>query len=156
MIKKVLGLLWRRTPRRLRRWGAHLSQQHFTVSAAAIVLDEQERLLLLKHVFRGGEGWGVPGGFISSGEQPDAAVMRELREETGLEIERAELAFVRTLEHVNHVEMVFRCRARSVDAKAQSLEISELKWCAPDRLPEGLGRDQRYIIKRALEDRANE
>lgn len=155
MLKKLLGLVWRTTPRRMRRWSALLLQTRFTVSVGAVVVDDVGRVLLLKHVFRTGEGWGIPGGFISKSEQPEAALRRELLEETGLELEEALLAFTRTIERVNHVEIIFRCRPRGV-AAARSLEINRLEWFARDQLPENLGRDQRYLIKRALDDGANE
>ncbi len=149
MLKKVLGLVWRAAPGRLRRWSAHVFQTRFTVSAGAVVLDESGRVLLLRHVFRTGTGWGIPGGFINKGEQPDAAIRRELLEETGLELEQVELAFTRTLERINHFEVIFRCRTRG-QAVARSLEINQVKWFALDGLPEELGQDQRRIIKRAL------
>jgi 8-oxo-dGTP diphosphatase len=157
MLKKVLGLLWRAAPKGLRKIGARLLQTRFTASAGAVVTDERGRVLLLKHVFRTGEGWGVPGGFIGKGEQPEAAVRRELLEETGLELESAEFAFARVIENANHMEIIFRCRARGPEeGKARSLEINRLEWFALDQLPETLGRDQRRIIKRALDVGAKE
>jgi 8-oxo-dGTP diphosphatase len=155
MLKRLLGLVWRNTPRRMRRWSALVLQPRFTVSAGAVVVDDEGRVLLLKHVFRSGAGWGIPGGFISEGEQPEAAIRRELKEETGLELEELLLAFARTLTRTRHVEIIFRCRPRGV-AAARSLEINQLEWFALDQLPESLGRDQRYLIKRALGDGANE
>jgi ADP-ribose pyrophosphatase YjhB (NUDIX family) len=154
MLKNVLGLLWRNAPAKLRRWSARRLQQRFTVSAGAVVIDDQGRVLLLKHVFRTGTGWGIPGGFIDEGEQPEAAIKRELVEETGLEIVQAELAFVRTLKAINHVEIIFRCKPRGL-ASARSFEIKELGWFDRDELPHDLGRDQREIINRALNEGAN-
>lgn len=150
MLKNVLGIVWRRTPGKLRRWSARRLQLRFTVSVGAVVVDDEGRVLLLKHVFRTGTGWGVPGGFIEEGEQPEAAIRRELFEETGLELERADFAFARTLKIVNHVEIIFRCKPRGV-AAARSLEIKDLAWFARDNLPGDLGRDQQQIIKRALQ-----
>ena len=155
MLKNVLGLLWRNTPGKLRRWSARRFQSRFTVSAGAVVVDDRGRVLLLKHVFRTGTGWGVPGGFIEEGEQPEAAIRRELFEETGLELERADFAFARTLERINHVEIIFRCKPRGL-ATARSLEIKDLAWFARDMLPGDLGSDQHLIIKRALSDGENE
>jgi len=150
MLKTVLGLLWRSMPGKLRQWSARRLQQRFTVSAGAVVVDDQRRVLLLKHVFRTGAGWGVPGGFIGEGEEPEVAIRRELLEETGLELEHAELAFVRTLKRVNHVEIIFRCRPGGT-AAARSLEIKALDWFALDNLPAELSPDQHLIIKRALQ-----
>ncbi|HKG22837.1 MAG TPA: NUDIX domain-containing protein [Blastocatellia bacterium] len=152
MLKKVLGMLWRRAPKRLRRLGVYASESRFTVTAGAVVIDKENRVLLLKHVFRVGSGLGIPGGFISKGEQPEDAIRRELREEVELEVEEPELAFVRTHKHINQVEIIFLCRP-SGPARAGSFEIQTLGWFALDSLPRELSRDQRKIIERALNHR---
>jgi 8-oxo-dGTP diphosphatase len=149
MLKKVLGILWRRTPKRLRRLGVYASEARFTVTAGAVVVDERNRVLLLKHVFRAGSGLGIPGGFISKGEQPEEAIRRELLEEVALEIEELELAFVRTQKHINQVEIIFLCRP-SGQARVNSFEVKAADWFALDSLPRELSRDQRNIIERAL------
>jgi ADP-ribose pyrophosphatase YjhB (NUDIX family) len=150
MLKKLLGALWRGTPRSLRRWSVRLVEPRFTVTAGAVVLDAGGRVLLLEHVFRMGSGWGIPGGFLKRGEQPEEAVRRELREETGLELEEVVLAFARTLKKTGQVEIIFRCRARPFETGPRSLEIKRTQWFALSELPEGLARDQRRIIERAL------
>ncbi|HEX8847048.1 MAG TPA: NUDIX domain-containing protein [Pyrinomonadaceae bacterium] len=149
----MLGALWRRAPRSLRRWSVRLVEPRFTVTAGAVVTDEEGRVLLLEHRFRVGSGWGIPGGFIEKGEQPEEALRRELREEVELEIERAEIAFVRTLKTPTQIEIIFRCRARGPTGRPNA-EIESIEWFAPDHLPQGLSQDQRELIKRALKDGA--
>jgi ADP-ribose pyrophosphatase YjhB (NUDIX family) len=153
MLKKVLGALWRNTPRSVRRWGVRLIEPRFTVTAGAVITDERGRVLLLNHVFRPGSGWGIPGGFIERGEQPEAAIRRELREEIGLELERAEIAFVRTLKRPSQVEIIFRARARGLTGN-KSVEIKSAEWFALDKLPKGLPKDQHELIGRALRNGA--
>jgi len=129
-----------------------LTQPRFTVTAGAVVCDERGRVLLLKHTLRRGSGWGIPGGFLARGEQPDEAVRREVREETGLELEGVELLFVRTLGHVRQVEVIFRASARS-DSLARlkkNFEIERAEWFAPASMPDGLSIDQRRLVARAL------
>jgi ADP-ribose pyrophosphatase YjhB (NUDIX family) len=62
------------------------------VGAYALCVDQRERILLarLSAVEVDVGAWTLPGGGLEFGEHPDAAVIRELREETGLdgEIER--------------------------------------------------------------------
>src|SRR5918911_4957103 len=113
MLKSLLAGLWRRSPRFVRRAGVWLTQPRFAVTAGAVVRDERGRVLLLRHVLRKGSGWGVPGGFLRAGEQPEEAVRREVREETGLELEAVELAFVRTIRGVRQVEVIFRASVRA-------------------------------------------
>jgi 8-oxo-dGTP diphosphatase len=62
--------------------------QHPIVAVGAIVVDEQERVLLVR---RGQppaqDRWSVPGGVVEAGETLAEACVREVREETGLEVE---------------------------------------------------------------------
>jgi G:T/U-mismatch repair DNA glycosylase/8-oxo-dGTP pyrophosphatase MutT (NUDIX family) len=50
----------------------------------ALVLDPEDRILLVRFRFPEGEVWAPPGGGIEDGETPEAAVARELAEECGL------------------------------------------------------------------------
>jgi 8-oxo-dGTP diphosphatase len=53
----------------------------------AVVKDEQGRLLLIKRGHEPGAGlWSLPGGRIEPGETDAEALVREMREETGLEV----------------------------------------------------------------------
>jgi 8-oxo-dGTP diphosphatase len=154
MRKNLLAGLWRRAPRWVRRAGVWATQARFTVTAAVVATDDAGRVLLLKHVFRGGGGWGIPGGFVEAGEQPDEAARRELREEAGLELEDLRLVHARTLRRPRQIETLFAARAADpARARAASGEVSRAEWFAPDALPAGLPRDQRRLIGRALESR---
>jgi ADP-ribose pyrophosphatase YjhB (NUDIX family) len=156
MLRGLLAGLWRGAPRFVRRAGVWLVQPRFTVTAGAVVCDERGRVLLLRHVLRKGSGWGIPGGFLRAGEPPEEAVRREVREETGLELDTVELAFVRTLRGVRQVEVIFRAsmRAAALRGLEKGFEIDRAEWFARAELPEGLGRDQRLLIARALADGA--
>src|ERR1044071_9230159 len=140
MLKSLAASLWRGAPWFVKRAGVWLTQPRFAVTAGAVIRDERGRVLLLRHVLRKGSGWGVPGGFLKAGEQPEAAIRRELLEETGLELESVELAFVRTLGGVRQVEIIFRGRLKS-DSLARvekSFEVDRAEWFARDSLPESL------------------
>ena len=95
---ELIGKIWKMLPRRLRLQIIRASQKKFTVSVGAVITDEAGKVLLLEHHLRPASGWGIPGGFVEHGEQPEAAIRRELREETGLELENVRLASVRTLQ----------------------------------------------------------
>jgi ADP-ribose pyrophosphatase YjhB (NUDIX family) len=151
MLTKFLRSLWIKSPRFFRRLTVRLIEPRFTVSVGAVVQDRQERILLLKHVFRPGSGWGIPGGFIAVGEQPEEALTREIKEETGLEIENPRLIFSRMHIKPKHLELVFLARSHGA-AEVCSMEISDAEWFGLDELPQDLNKDQRWLIKRALND----
>jgi 8-oxo-dGTP diphosphatase len=149
VLVELAGKLWRRLPQRVRRWGVMLKESRFTVTVGAVVMDEENRILLLKHRFRSGSGWGIPGGFLQPGEQPEDALRRELCEEVGLEIEELKIAFVRTLQRYSQVEIIFRCRPGS-DFHPQNHEIIRAAWFALNAFPPDLSDDQRGLIQRVL------
>jgi ADP-ribose pyrophosphatase YjhB (NUDIX family) len=151
MLKRVLAAVYRRMPISLRRGIVLMTQSRFTVTAGVVVVNDEGCVLLVKHVFRPGSGWGIPGGFINKGEQPEDAARRELREEIGLELDRVELAFVRTVEQVNQLEVIFRGYANGTP-HPRNIEIHRVAWFKPDQLPEDLPREQRKTIARALNE----
>ena len=61
-----------------------MSELRIRSAARAIVLDPDDRILLVRFVFPDGTFWATPGGGIEAGESPEEAIRRELFEETGL------------------------------------------------------------------------
>jgi len=153
MLKDFLTLLFRLTPRRVRLFLTRFGHARFIVSAGAVIVDQRGHVLLLKHVFRPGSGWGIPGGFIDADEQPEAALRRELQEEVGLELSSVKIAFARTFLH-RQVELIFHCQPNG-EANPRGLEVKTAAWFPPDALPEELSADQRGLIMRVLNDGAN-
>jgi ADP-ribose pyrophosphatase YjhB (NUDIX family) len=153
MLPDLLGAIWRRAPKFLRGWTVRLRHARFAVSAGAIISDDRGRVLLLKHRFRPGSGWGMPGGFLEKGEQPEAGLRRELREEIGLEVSELKLFATRAFRKPKQIEIVFTGRAKGT-ANRLSFEIKEAGWFEIDDLPHALAKDQVRLIKRALSDGA--
>ena len=151
MLKRLLSRGWRALPRRARLWSVRLTQPRFAVTAGAVVVDARGRVLLLNHVFRKGSGWGIPGGFLHPGEQPDEALRRELREEIGLELTTLKVAFARTFKRPQQVEIIYLARAAHELVEARSLEVESAEWFELERLPLNLAGSQRRLIEQALE-----
>ncbi len=149
MLRNLLAAIWLRLPKTLRRWGMRATHTRFTVTAAGLVFNDQGEVLLLKHLFRPGSGWGLPGGFIEAGEQPREALRRELREEIGLELEELQIFETRAFKRLRQIEIVFHCYATG-EARPRSMEVDRAVWFAPTSLPQGLPADQQELIERAV------
>ncbi len=154
MFETLITRIWRFLPARLRRWTMRATHTRFTVTAGAIIFNDSGKVLLLKHRFRAGSGWGLPGGFLEAGEQPLEALRRELREEIGLEVSDAEVFAARSFRKPRQVEVLFRCRANEA-GQPRTMEIERAEWFSLSSLPEGLPKDQRRFVERAASDGAN-
>ena len=142
--------VWKRLPASLRRWSVRATNVKFTVTAAGIIRNNEGKVLLLKHSFRPGSGWGIPGGFVEGGEQAEAALRRELREEIGLELEQLRIFAARTFKRQNQIEVVFLANA-SGEPQPRSIEVERVEWFSPELLPDALPSDQKKLIESALQ-----
>lgn len=147
MIRKLIKRSWKLLPPAARKRIVRLTQPRFTASAAAVVIDREGKVLLLEHLLRPYSGWGFPGGFIDRGETPEAAVIREVFEETGIEITDVRLVEVRTVDR--HLEFIYSARGEG-PGQILSGEILDLRWYAADEVPEGLTRRERRILEQVL------
>src|SRR4030095_5681398 len=136
MLRDFAEAVWRRAPRFLRLWSVRLTNARFTVTAAGIIFDASGRVLLLKHRFRAGSGWGIPGGFFDANEPPEEGLAREVREEIGLELQLLKLCRVRTFTHARQIEIVFLGHSEDL-VTARSDEIAKAGWFALAALTEG-------------------
>ncbi len=153
MLKTFVGKIWNRITPSARLKIIRITQQKFTVSVAAIITNEKGEVLLLDHVLRPAQTtWGIPGGFLERGEQPEQAVRREIREETGLELENVKLLEVRATNR--HVEILFRASAFG-RAEAKSREINAAAWFKTDKIPERMNHKQKSDIRRLLNTEQN-
>ncbi len=117
------------------RWGARRPVPGAPLLVQGVVEAEAGVLLALRRELR---GWELPGGRAAPGEPDAAALVREIREETGLRVEP--LALVgeyRRSGFASHRARVYRCRV--VDGVVRpSAETPAVAWFAPDALPRTL------------------
>jgi 8-oxo-dGTP pyrophosphatase MutT (NUDIX family) len=106
------------------------------LGVAALVLDGEGRVLLVRHGYS--PGWRLPGGGVERGEPPAGAVLRELREEVGLTGGSA--AFVslhsRKAGWATMVVALYRVTGAAVNFRP-NLEIREICFADPHHPPDG-------------------
>lgn len=108
-----------------------------TLGARAIVLNSEDQVLLVKHTYQ--PHWYLPGGGVNKGESTKAAVIRELKEETGLIIppEEPQLfgVYFSTYLGVNDYPVIYIVK-NYTSVAAHSGEIEKMDWFHYDALPE--------------------
>ncbi|MCX4878741.1 NUDIX domain-containing protein [Streptomyces sp. NBC_00847] len=124
---------------------------------SAVVFDDEGRILLGQR--SDNLEWALISGIPDPGEQPAAAVVREVYEETGVECVVERLVAVRSGGQVTYpngdicqfMDICFRARAVSGEARVNDDESLQVGWFALDALPP-LTEYHHFRIKQALCD----
>jgi 8-oxo-dGTP diphosphatase len=109
---------------------AESSPRH-SVSVAAAIVDESGQLLAVRR--RDNGHWEPPGGILELHETIPAGLVREVREETGLEVEPQALSGVYKNMRRGIVALVFRCRIIGGEPHP-TREAEQVSWLSPDEI----------------------
>src|SRR4051812_1499738 len=116
------------------------------VAVGAVVGNDKGEILLVQ---RGDSGvWLYPTGWADVGYSPAEVVVKEVLEETGIDVEPLRVIAVLDGQRMGFTNIplysiVFLCRAVGGSLQAHPLECRDVGWFAQDNLPEpmaGLGR----------------
>ena len=98
-----------------------------SVSVAAVIADDHDRALLIERADNG--HWEPPGGVLELGETIEDGLRREVREETGLDVEPIALTGVYKNMTRGIVALVFRCKITGGQLAANK-EASSFRWAS--------------------------
>ena len=114
------------------------------VGVGAVIV-HQDRVLLIQRGTEPARGvWSIPGGLIEVGEMLHEAVVREVREETGLEVEPVEL--VELLDRIFREDN--RIRYHYVIADYLSEDRCNQLWAPGRERPEALRHPRKFFPQR--------
>ena len=134
-MKRFLLSIWRILPDWLQVVASALIRPRYQAATAAVVLNEQGQLLLCKHTYRRRNPWGLPGGGLKWGADPEEDVRRELYEETGLKAETARLLMIENSKFFHHLGLFYLCQGVS-GSFVPSDEVASVRYFDLDDLPE--------------------
>jgi mutator protein MutT len=113
------------------------------VAVGAIVIDKGSILLVKRNTEPARGQWSLPGGRVELGETLREALVREVREETGIDVDVDGL--IGTAERVVHdddgeiayhyVILDYVCTPRSTDVKAGD-DAAEVRWVPVGEMPD--------------------
>jgi len=117
------------------------------VAVGAVVGNDKNELLLVQRADSG--VWLYPTGWADVGYSASEVAMKEVAEETGIEIEVVRLIAVLDglrlgFTRVPLYYLVFHCRALGGELKSHPLECRDVGWFAEDAMPEPLAVAERW------------
>lgn len=115
--------------------------QH-SVSVAAVVVDAGKVLVICR---RDTGQWEPPGGVLEHDETIQRGLLREVREETGYDVEVEALTGVYKHMRRGIVALVFRCRLVGGSARTETSETRDLRWL--DRFEIGTYLSESYAVR---------
>lgn len=112
-------------------------ERRVVATVGALILNEAGEALLVR-TRKWSDRWGIPGGKIEFGETAEAAMLRELEEETGLAVHDLRLVLVQDCirspefhQDAHFVLLNYTCRCRDGAAVRLNEEAQSYQWLAP-------------------------
>ncbi len=124
--------------------------QPFSIGVRAIVLDQGNRVLLVKHTYT--NLWYLPGGGVHKKEPLLPSLSRELQEEVGLTVQGKPTllgTYSNFYEGKSDYISIFVVKSFKI-RENKSLEIERYKFFNLDELPEDISRGSKYRIQEYL------
>lgn len=116
------------------RWPiSYLFAKKFIVGISAIV-EKDLRILLLKNTYQ--FYWALPGGYLKQGESFKESIEREIKEETGLEVQMIDILQIRNLSSRPVIDILVLCKAIGGKIKVDQKEVSEASFFKLSELPQ--------------------
>ena len=134
MTNKILLQIWRVFPTWVQEILSRRIRPLFQVFAAAVIFDENKNIFLVKSTYQRFHPWGLPGGSLEYGEHPEAAVIREVWEETGLNVCIERLLLVNSW-LPDRVGLYYLCRITGGTFHPTD-EVSEFDYFSLEDLPD--------------------
>jgi ADP-ribose pyrophosphatase YjhB (NUDIX family) len=140
-----VGILVRKPTRGYRPLPSTLAGVRVRVTGVVI---EDGRILLLNQDTDSGRSWSLPGGKLEDGETLAEALIREMKEETGLDVEPGRLLYVCDNLPAKVVHMTFEARRTSgtvgdIRSDTDTTPIRNVEFISLSELP-ALGFSDRF------------
>ena len=111
-------------------------------SVGAIIKNEKNEILLIDRV-KIPLGWAGPAGHVDKGESPEDALIREVKEETNLNIKKFKLLFHEFIAWnkcsggtMGHDWFLYKVIGWDGEVKKEDREAKDIRWVSPEEIKE--------------------
>lgn len=144
----LLARIWRRLRGPGQWYVLWLFHAKFMIGVTGLVRDRDGRVLLLRHrMWPSGRQWGLPTGYARKRERFEDTVVREVKEETGLDVTVGQLVSMKS-GYKLRLEVAYAAELVGGVLKLDSFEVLEARWFALDELPPGVLDAHRLMIEK--------
>lgn len=130
--------------------------RHKIVPAVYLILEKEGKILVARRCNTGYQdgNYQVPAGHVEEGELPTVALIREVKEEIGIDLNPADLEFVFVSFRPKHDEtgdrVDFFFRVKKWQGEVTNMEphkCDDLKWVLPTQLPDNMALHVKKVIE---------
>ena len=118
------------------------------------LITDGDRMLLQNRVKNDWQGYTLPGGHVEPGESFVNAVIREMKEETGLDIKNPRLVGVKQFPIKDRRYVVILFRTNEYSGTVMSSDEGQMEWVESNRLSEINTVDDFEDLMRVINDPA--
>lgn len=154
-LKPLLSWGWKRLPERFVWRSLWFVAPKFNVGVGGIVINEQGEVLLLRHVFRPQDEWAFPAGWVEHGESIEAALHREVMEETGVHVEVGDLIQLNSRFRLR-IEAYLHATTTATTVSRVSAELFDARFFPLDALPPTVQPSHRRMLERLFPPEENQ
>lgn len=94
------------------------------------IVEHDGHIILVRNVGWPAHWYGLVTGFLEANEMPEEAILREVKEETGLEATLESFVGMYEFHRRNQLLIIYHLRARSNEVQPMAGEIADYKWVA--------------------------
>ncbi|MGH3701310.1 MAG: NUDIX hydrolase [Pseudonocardiaceae bacterium] len=146
-MSRLVARIWRGLRGPVQWWILWVAHAQFIAGITGLVRNDAGHVLLLRHrLWPAQHPWGLPTGYAKRRETFEATIVREVKEETGLDVTVGPLLQL-TSGYQLRIEVAYAAQLAGGELKLDSLEVLEAGWFPVTELPAGTLPAHRQLIE---------
>jgi len=126
-LKKIALVVYRSLPIQVQRKIVRISYPGYVVAAKVFITDANGKFLVVKTTYH--PDWDIPSGHSDPGESPNLAAVRELREETGIDVNAMQQFGVIFYPNLRTLQVLFVHQlSTTIEPQPDNVEIADARW----------------------------